>query len=252
MELSAYLKNFPKAALAFSGGVDSCYLLYAAKQAGCEVQPYYVKTEFQPQFEFQDAQRFADAVGVPLQILTLRVLADNTIAANPPDRCYYCKRRIFSAIRKAAREDGFSVLFDGNNASDDAGDRPGMRAAAELKVLSPLRECGLTKEGIRTRSWEAGLFTWDKPAYACLATRIPFGTPIEGTVLARVEQSEDFLRREGFSDFRVRILGTAAKLQFPEEAFPKILAARERILQHIGTSFSDVLLDLRPRRQKDG
>ena len=149
MELSAFFAENPKVALAFSGGVDSAYLLYAAGRFGAQVQAYYVKTAFQPQFELEDARRVAEFCGAAMKVLELDILQDKTVAENPGDRCYYCKRRLFTAIAQAAREDGFSVLIDGTNASDDADDRPGMRALQELSVYSPLRACGLTKEMIR-------------------------------------------------------------------------------------------------------
>ena len=178
MTLEVFFKSNPKAAIAFSGGVDSAYLLYAAKTFGAEVKSYYVASEFQPEFEKRDALRLAEELGADMQILPLQVLCDQKVRENPSDRCYYCKKQIFSAIVKAAAEDGFSLILDGSNASDDAGDRPGMRVLQEMSVRSPLRECGLTKAQIRELSKEAGLFTWDKPAYACLATRIPTGEEI--------------------------------------------------------------------------
>ena len=159
MKIALFFKNNPRVAVAFSGGVDSAYLLYAAKQFAQEVQAYYVKSAFQPQFELEDALRLAGELAVPMRILTVDVLSSDVIASNPADRCYHCKRKIFEAIRQAAEADHFSVLLDGTNASDDAADRPGMRAIEELSVLSPLRECGLTKAEIRLRSKEAGLFT---------------------------------------------------------------------------------------------
>ena len=174
MDLQQFFKENPRVAIAFSGGVDSSYLLYAALRYGARVRAYYVNSAFQPRFELEDARRLAGDLHADLR----DVLSSPTVTANPPDRCYHCKRVIFRTIAAAAVEDGFPVLLDGTNASDDAGDRPGMRALRELSVRSPLRECGLTKDEIRRLSREAGLFTWDKPAYACLATRIPTGQPI--------------------------------------------------------------------------
>ena len=127
MTLEQFFQAHPRAAVAFSGGVDSAYLLYEAARLGTEVKAYYVKTAFQPQFELEDAQRLAAELKVPMEILPLDVLCKPEITANPADRCYHCKKEIFSAILSAARRDGFSVLLDGTNASDDAGDRPGMR-----------------------------------------------------------------------------------------------------------------------------
>ena len=176
--LQAFFTNNPKIALAFSGGVDSAYLLYAAKTFGADVKAYYVKTPFQPEFEYEDALRLAEQLGADMVTIHLDVLSDSAITENPKNRCYFCKKRIFTAILKQAKVDGYSLIIDGTNASDDASDRPGMVALQELSVRSPLRECCLTKEEIRRLSKEAGLFTHDKPAYACLATRIPTGTAI--------------------------------------------------------------------------
>ena len=206
MDLKDFFRENPKVALAFSGGVDSAYLLYAAGESGASVRAYYVKSAFQPRFELEDARRLAGELGADMRILEEDVLADAQVASNPRDRCYHCKKRLFTAIAKAAAEDGFSVLMDGTNASDDAGDRPGMRALRELEVRSPLRECGLTKAEIRRLSKEAGLFTWDKPAYACLATRIPTGAEITEERLCRTERAESYLASVGLRDFRVRMV----------------------------------------------
>lgn len=247
MQLREFFAAHPKAALAFSGGVDSAYLLYAAKTCGADVTAYYVNSEFQPQFELDDARRLASALDMPLRVLPLAVLTDPTVAANPPDRCYYCKKRIFSAIAAAAEEDGFSLLLDGTNASDSADDRPGMRALRELSVRSPLRDCGLTKAEIRARSEAAGLFTWDKPAYACLATRVPTGETITAEKLAATERAEGFLAELGFSDFRVRQMNGAARIQLPEAQLPQLLQQRERILAALKPLYGTVLLDLEVR-----
>lgn len=247
MKLNEFFIEHPKVAVAFSGGVDSAYLLYVAKQHGAEVRAYYVKSVFQPQFELNDALRLADELSILIQVLTIDVLSSEKITNNPADRCYYCKRIIFEAIVKAAAEDGFSVLLDGTNASDDAGDRPGMRAIRELSVLSPLRECGLTKAEIRRLSKEAGLFTWDKPAYACLATRIPTGETITEEKLRVTEAAEDFLFSLGLKDFRVRRLGEAAKIQIPADQIGKIIENREIILSELKKYYSAVLLDLEVR-----
>lgn len=247
MDLSMFFKRCPKAAVAFSGGVDSAYLLYAALQCGAQVRAYYVKSAFQPQFELDDALRLAAELNAPLEVIRADVLASETIAANPADRCYHCKKLIFTAIAEAAVADGFTVLLDGTNASDEEGDRPGMRALRELAVRSPLRECGLTKTEIRRLSKEAGLFTWDKPAYACLATRIPTGEAITAEKLAATEAAEDFLFSLHFTDFRVRRMGDAAKLQVPASQLGKVFENRERIVTELKKYYRAVLLDLEGR-----
>ena len=159
MILQEFFRQHPKSALGFSGGVDSSYLLYAGISAGAEVRPYFIKTAFQPAFELEDAKRLCAQLGAELSIIELDALANPDVAKNPANRCYYCKTGLFGALQKRALEDGYTVLLDGTNASDEAGDRPGMQALSELHVLSPLRLCGLTKPQIRELSREAGLFT---------------------------------------------------------------------------------------------
>ena len=158
MELSDFFAQHPKAALAFSGGADSAFVLYSAAACGADIMPYFVRSQFQPAFERADARRLAAALGVPLRELELDVLCEDAIAANPAERCYFCKRRIFGAICTAAAADGYPVVLDGTNASDDRGDRPGMRALEQAHVLSPLRLCGLTKAEVRRRSKAAGVY----------------------------------------------------------------------------------------------
>ena len=221
MNLQEFFKENPKVALAFSGGVDSSYLLYAAMKYGADVKAYYVKALFQPQFEMDDAMRLAEQLKAPVRVLRADVLSDPVVVSNPSNRCYYCKKVIFNMIMKAAAEDGYTVLLDGTNASDDAGDRPGMKALQELQVKSPLRECGLVKSEIRRLSKEGGLFTWDKPSYACLATRIPTGCEITAEKLQKTEAAENFLFSLGFSDFRVRMMPNgAARLQVLSSQLP--------------------------------
>lgn len=249
MELSEFFARNPKTALAFSGGVDSSFLLYAGMRYGKEIKAYYVRTAFQPEFEYQDALRLAASLGAQLEVITPDVLSQPQVTANPANRCYYCKQAIFSSILEHARNDGFSVLLDGTNASDAEGDRPGMRALRELSVRSPLRECGLTKARIRELSREAGLFTWDKPAYACLATRIPTGMEITKENLARTEWAETRLAALGFRDFRVRMTREEqAKLQLREEDFPRLLQNREAIAGELKQRYRGVLLDLEARK----
>lgn len=247
MTLKKFFEENPQVAIAFSGGVDSAYLLYAAAAYGEKVKAYYVKTPFQPLFEMEDACRLAESLRVEMEILHLDVLQWENIAANPADRCYYCKKHLFGTIVSAAAADGFSVLADGTNGSDQASDRPGMRALRELQVRSPLRECGLTKDEIRRRSKEAGLFTWDKPAYACLATRIPTGERITPEKLQRTERAENYLDSLGFRDFRVRSDENTAKIQVRAEDMERLLACREEIVAHLKEDYQKVWLDLEER-----
>ena len=247
MTLEQFFQENPRCALGFSGGVDSAYLLYAGVKAGADIRPYFIKTVFQPAFELADAQKLAAGLGVEVTVLELDALADPRVAANPADRCYYCKQNLFRTLKERAIADGYPVLLDGTNASDEAGDRPGMRALAELSVRSPLRECGLTKAEIRARSREAGLFTWDKPAYACLATRVPAGETITAETLARVEGAEDALFRLGYTDFRVRVFHSAARLQLPRGQMERAVREAETIQAALKPYFAPILLDLEGR-----
>ena len=247
MNLTQFWQANPKAAIAFSGGVDSAYLLYSAVRSGADVKAYYVKTAFQPAFELEDAKKLAAQLGAQMEILTLDVLSVPKVVENPQNRCYYCKTALFSAMTAAAKKDGFTLILDGTNASDEAADRPGMQALRELSVRSPLRECGLTKKEIRRLSKEAGLFTHDKPAYACLATRIPTGDTITSEKLARTEEAEGFLHSLGLRDFRVRTLGDIARIQVTESDLETVLKNREVILAHLKKLYSGVVLDLEVR-----
>ena len=247
MTLEEFFTQHPRTAVAFSGGTDSAMVLWAAGRYGRDVRAYYVHTVFQPAFELADAKRLAEELDVPLTVVEADVLAVPEAAANGPRRCYYCKKALFTTLWQRARADGYTVLLDGTNASDDAGDRPGMQALRELEVRSPLRECGITKAEVRRMSKEAGLFTWDKPAYACLATRVPTGTAITREALEKVERGENALFRLGFSDFRVRLLGDAARIQVPADQMERALALRGEINQALEADFSAVLLDLAGR-----
>ena len=246
--LQDFFRQHPHLALAFSGGCDSAYLLYAALKCGVELGVYYVHSEFQPEFELEDARRLADELGQDLTILDVHVLEDDSVRANPGNRCYHCKRRIFGAILERAKQDGFDVIIDGTNASDDADDRPGMRALGEMQVLSPLRLCGIHKDQVRALSRQAGLFTWNKPAYACLATRVPAGMPIDAAMLAGIEHAETTLAKMGFSDFRVRLMQTGVRLELLEEQMPLLLEKRRDVLEALQQDFAQIVLDLQPRK----
>lgn len=247
MTLTDFFKQNPRVVLAFSGGTDSSYLLYEAVKNGASVRAYYLHTVFQPDFETRDARRLAAQLGAELVILDYDILSADGVEENGTERCYRCKTALFGEICRRASADGYNTVIDGTNASDIEGDRPGMRALKELHVRSPLRECGLTKAEIRRLSREAGLFTADKPAYSCLATRIPFGTAITKEDLARIEKAEDALSELGFSDFRIRLAGNTAKLQLRTDDFMLAAEKRQEILSALGGSFNDILLDLRAR-----
>ena len=246
-KLQAWFAAHPRFVLAFSGGCDSAYLFYAATVCGADFAACYVKSAFQPEFELEDARRLAKELGREIDIIELDVLADEKVRANPKDRCYFCKQRIFSAICARARALGYDLVIDGTNASDDALDRPGMRALRELWVESPLRSCGVSKAEVRALSKQAGLFTWNKPAYACLATRIPAGTPIDAETLQKVERAEAALAELGFSDFRARIAGSGVRLELTESNMAHLMEHRAEVCAALEKDFDGIALDLRPR-----
>ncbi len=245
--LQAFFSDHLRLALAFSGGTDSAYLLYATLACGCDVAAYCAVSAFQPAFEREDALRLADGLGAAVRLVPVDPLADDIIRANPADRCYHCKRAVFAALTAAARAEGYDTVIDGTNASDDADDRPGMRALGEMNILSPLRLCGIAKAQVRMYSREAGLFTWDKPAYACLATRVPTGTPLSAGLLGRIEGAEAALFRLGFSDFRCRVYHGAARLQFRADQLARAVERRPEIRAALAPYFDIILLDTEDR-----
>ena len=247
MDLNEFFAQNNRAAIAFSGGVDSSYLLYAAGKAGVGVKGYFVKSEFQPVSEVENAKKVAAHAGVELEIIQCSILNALEVIENSKDRCYFCKKKIFSHILEKAKADGFNTILDGTNASDDIADRPGYQALQEMKVLSPLRICGLTKEQIRKLSKEAGLTTWDKPSYSCLATRIPTDTAIEKSMLEATEHAEEYLKSLGFTDFRIRYLSGYAQIQLKNSQLTAFLAQKANIKNKLETWYSGVLLDMETR-----
>ena len=243
MELTDFFEQNRRVAIAFSGGVDSAYLLFMATKCGADVAAFYVKSQFQPQFEYEDACKLANDLGVKLYTIELDILQCENVVSNPDNRCYFCKRKIFEAIIQGAHEAGYTVIADGTNASDDADDRPGMKVLRELSVCSPLRMCGLTKAMIRKCSREAGLFTWNKPAYACLATRVKTGEIITEKKLRITEAAEQYLFEQGFRDFRVRMRGTKAVLMFTSQDKERFYKYETQITNRLLEDYSAVIVD---------
>lgn len=207
-----------KGAVAFSGGVDSSFLCHAAAAAlGTGAIAITIVSPMLPKSEIQGARLIAGKLGIE-HVLIEEAELDEEVAANPRERCYFCKKLEFGTILAAAKERGITTVWDGSNL-DDLGDyRPGLKALEELHIQSPLREAGLTKADIRDLSRRFDLPTWDKPAFACLASRIPYGERIDKGKLARIEKAEDTLRAWGFRQFRVRSHDQIARIEVaPEE-----------------------------------
>lgn len=231
-ELERILCGFGNVAVAFSGGVDSTFLLKTAHDAmGDNVFAVMVKAVSFPEREISEAEDFCAKQGIRLCTVEVDLMGIEGFAANPPERCYICKKAIFAKIIETAKANGADYVVEGSNL-DDVGDyRPGMRAIGELGVRSPLKDSGLTKADIRELSKELGLATWDKPSFACLATRIPYGEEITADKLWRVGKAEQLMLDLGFSQVRVRLCKNTARIELLSEEFPRILetGVRERI-----------------------
>jgi uncharacterized protein len=251
--LHALLRGYGRVAIGFSGGVDSTLLLRVALDVlGAEnVLAVIADTPSMPRKEFAEALQLAEGMGAVCAVIHPDELGDPRYAANPADRCYFCKKHLFQGIADLAAARGFAAVLDGNNA-DDAGDyRPGRRAAQELRVKSPLMEAGLTKAEIRALSARFGLPTADKPAMACLASRIPYGTPVTADVLGQVERAEAVLREAGFAQCRVRHHGEVARIEVAVGELPRLLdgAVRETLVRRIKEAgYRYVTLDLQGYR----
>ena len=226
-QLKVSLKDFSKVSIAFSGGVDSTLLLKVAVDVlGENVLPITVNGAMLPGSEFAEAQALAKEIGVPPLVIEADVFALDDFVRNSSDRCYHCKKFIFTQIKNAAIENGYRVILDGSNLDDMKDYRPGIKALGELNVMSPLKAAGLTKQDIRDLSAYYGLPTAAKPAMACLATRIPTNTRITPEALKAVEAGEDYLKSIGLSQYRLRLIGDTAKIECDPADFETIIENR--------------------------
>jgi len=223
------LAKMGRVLVAFSGGVDSALLLKTARDVlGRNVLAVIATSETYPTREVRAARALARRLAVRTKVIHTEELRNPDFAANAPDRCYHCKRELFSALRGIAEQEGLAFVLDGANADDRSDFRPGSRAGRELGVRSPLQQAGLSKTEIRTLSRALGLPTWNKPSLACLASRFPYHTRIEPEGLRRVGRAEEFLRRLGLRQLRVRDHGSVARIEVETADFAKLLAPRAR------------------------
>lgn len=244
--LRSLIRASGSALVAYSGGVDSGLVMAVAHQelgeralACIGVSPSY------PAREMRAAIQLAEELGVPYRLVNTEEYLDESYAANPANRCYFCKSELHDRLKSIAAAEGWKVVFDGNNTSDLGDYRPGMEAARKRAVRSPLIEAGITKPEVRELARHLGLPVWDKPAMACLSSRVPHGTPITPELLRQIEQAEDVLFDLGFRQFRVRHHGEIARLELPPEDFAPALAHHETIVNGIkAAGYRFVTLDL--------
>lgn len=247
--LSDIIRSSGRVLIAYSAGVDSTFLLKAAHDIlGEHLAAVTVRSPFMPQEELDDSIAFCKKEGIVHIMLDHDPLTSSEVVSNPPDRCYICKREIFTRINSLAAEKGADCVFDGSNADDDPNDRPGMRALTELGIRSPLLEAGLTKSEIRTLSKEMGLSTWDKPSMACLATRIATGEMLTREKLLMTAEAERYIRSLGFTQLRVRMNGSIARIETAPGDIcritePETAGAIDEYLRKLG--YTRVSVDLR-------
>ena len=243
-KLAALLEKCMPLAVAFSGGVDSAFLLHEAALAGKEkVTALIMKTPSVPERELDEAVAFCKSRGISFFVLPADPFSAAGFRENGRDRCYICKHFLFSALLEKAKEEGIPFVADGTNADDRKEFRPGLRALKELDIRSPLAEAGLTKKEIRELSEKEGLPTWNKPSFSCLATRFPYGEELTVEKLRRTEAAENLLAELGFTQRRVRVHGNLARIEVLPAEIPLLLERRDMIssrLEELGFLYTTV------------
>ena len=245
--LKSYLEQFDSAVIALSGGVDSSLVAKIAFDVfGSKAVAVISASESLPESERRLAVQLCSDIGIPFREIKTTELQDATYRANDGNRCFVCKSYLYQELQAFAEQNGYDVVLDGANADDLADYRPGRQAAREHNVKSPLAELGISKSQVREIAKELELPNWNKPASACLASRIPYGTEVTRETLVQVEQAEEILRDAGFLQFRVRHHDSVARIEIPPDEFSRIVDARESItaqMKQLGYKFVSLDLD---------
>jgi uncharacterized protein len=238
-KLKNILGNMDSALIAYSGGVDSTFLLKVAYDVmGEKVLAVTANSEVQSENEIKEASDIIADIGARYLVIETNEMQDENYKANAIDRCYHCKKILFSDLIKVAEEQNIDFILEGSNADDLSDYRPGLKAIEELKIRSPLKEADLTKDEIRSLSKSMGLPTWNKPAFACLASRIPYGTEITNDKLRRVDKAEFYLRSLGFYQVRVRDHGDIARIEVLSSEFEKLFS--NGLIEEITANFKEI------------
>ncbi len=247
--LKKYIAEMESVAVAFSSGVDSAFLLKVASDVlGDKAFAITATADFFPKRESDESDEFCKKYGIRHIFIRVDALNVSGVADNPPDRCYLCKKNLFTTMLDVAHQNGAKELIEGSNVDDEGDYRPGLRAIAELSIKSPLRMAGLTKDDIRQLSKEMDLPTWDKPSYACLASRVPYGERLTGEKLSMIEAAEALLIGLGFKKERCRVHGNVARIEIPEEDFDRLMepSVRNKVYdEFMKIGFKYVSLDLK-------